>query len=132
MGTFPSLPALAVRPPTHPLEEYGRALGIKSMLQEQQQRDIQTQQSRISLDDVKATTAAMREWDGKDVNQLYPLVMKHGGSSAAVIGLKNQVIGQQEKLSMIAKNDAEAGKNRIETMQKDNDTLLGHLAALPK
>jgi len=137
MGAFPSA-ANQLRPPADPLSEYAKALSIKSMIGQQQSQVLgqqalgqENQLRQQQINDQQATTAAMHEWDGKSYDDLLPLIVKHGGSSQAVIGLKNVILGQQEKLSNIAKNDAETGAKNLETAQKKNDMLLGHLNALP-
>lgn len=136
MASIP-LPALDIRPPENPLDQYAKALSVSSMLQGQKTQQLQqtalsqeNQQREQALNDQKAMTSAMQEWDGKSYNDLVPLVVKHGGSAQAVIGLKGKVLEQQEKFSNIAKNDAETGAKNIETLGKQNDMLLGHIDAV--
>lgn len=125
MGSFPALPALQVRPAPDPIEQLMRITSLQT-------GQAQAQQAQQQLADQRAVTAAMRSWDGKDINDLYPLVLTNGGSANAVLGLKSTLLAQQEKFSTIAKNDAETGAKRIETMQKANDSLAGHLNTLDK
>jgi hypothetical protein len=130
------LPALSIRPPENPLDQYAKALSVKSMLGQQaiqsQQQTLNQQdieKNEIAKKDMQATTAAMQEWDGKSYSDLYPLVLKHGGSSTAIIGLQKQVQSLAEQKSTIAKNDAETGAKNLETQSNKNNMLLGHLNA---
>jgi hypothetical protein len=131
------LPALNIQPQESPLDQYAKALSVNSMIQGQKTQQLQQtalgQENQIrqqQISDQKAMTAAMQEWDGKSYNDLMPLVTKHGGSAQAVIGLKKNMLEQQEKYSNIAKNDAETGAKNIDTLAKNNDMLLGHLEAV--
>jgi hypothetical protein len=135
MGSFPSA-ALSIRPPENPLDQYAKALSVKSMIQGQKTEQLQqtgmeqqNEQRATAMKDQQATTAAMQEWDGKKYDDLYPLIIKHGGSSNAVMGLQKAALGMQEQKSTIAKNDSETGAKNLETLQKKNDMLLGHLSA---
>src|SRR5882762_4187089 len=136
MGSIP-LPALDIRPPENPLDQYAKALSVKSMLQGQQLQkqaidrgDIENQEAAQKLADQKAMTSAMQEWDGKSYEDLIPLAKAHGASSNQVLALSQSILDRQEKKSVMAKNDAEKGKNNLETEQKKNDMLLGHFDAL--
>lgn len=140
MASIP-LPALDVKPPQpqqDPVEQYGRLAQLRNMLQNapvqhqilQQQAEAgqqENQQRQISLNDQKAMTQAMQQWDGKDVNSLIPLVMKNGASANAVMGLKQKVLEQQKTYSDIAKSDSETGKNQLDTMKGKNDMIAGAL-----
>lgn len=135
MGSIP-LPALALKPvqQPEPMDAIGRMMQLKSMMQGQQaqQQNLQSgaldiQQKQQALKDQQAMTAAMQEWDGKDVQSLIPIVVKNGASANAVMGLKAKVLEQQEKYSTIAKNDAETGAKNLETMKQKNDMILGAL-----
>ena len=64
----------------------------------------------------------MQEWDGKDLNDLPGLVLKHGGSAAAVLGLKKNIVDQQTALQGLQK-DVLANK------ATQNDTALGKIQA---
>lgn len=135
MGSFPSA-ALQVHPGENPLDAYAKAISVRSMLQGQQLQQQQIQGAGLEnqirqqqLNDVQATTQAMRDWDGKNYDQLYPLIIKHGGSAQAVMGLKNTVAGYQEKISTIAKNDSETQAKNLDTLVKRHDQALGALQA---
>lgn len=134
------LAALAVRPPEQqpgPLDQYGKALQLKSLMnaqalapgqqQLQQQAVVQggqeNQMRAQQLADQQAQTAALKAWDGKDVHDLPGLLLKHGGSAQAVFGMKNQLITQQKSL-------AEADEATIKNQQAKNDMITGHLEAV--
>jgi hypothetical protein len=140
MASIP-LPALDVRPPTDPLTEYAKVMGIKSMMQQQQQNtqlmpgQLQQQQQQITatgqenqqrdiqLRDQQAQTKALQEWDGKDVDQLPGLLLKHGGSATAVFGMKNQLVDEKTKLATL-------DKDTLDNQAKRNDLISGHLEAV--
>lgn len=138
------LPALDVRPPQAPpnqLEQLGQILGLRNAIQEaplrqqalQQQVQsggLQVQQQQQALKDQQAVTAAMSQWDGKDINSLEPLVLKNGGSGMAVIGLKQKSLAMQQQYSQIAKNDADAGTANLKALQTKGDLISGALSPL--
>lgn len=126
MSSIP-LPALDVRPPADPLESVGRLMALKSMMGQQQvqQQQVQgaqleNQQRQVALNDQQATTAAMKAWDGKDINELPSLILKNGGSSTAVFGAKNQI-------TTLTKNAAEADGAVLKNQADRNDMIAGHL-----
>lgn len=136
MGSIP-LPALDIKPAEDPLTQYAKALSVSNMIQGQKTTALQqtalgqeNQQRQIALQDQQAMTAAMHEWDGKSYDDLIPLVVKHGASSTAVIGLKGKVLEQQQTLSKIAENDANTKSKNLETLKGNNDLLLGHIDAV--
>lgn len=101
MGGNIPLPALLAKTPEQPdpLQGLQRILAIKSLLGQQKMQDVETQQKQTQLQDSQAQTAAMREWDGKDLNDLPGLILKHGGSATAVFGTKNSIVDYQTKLA---------------------------------
>lgn len=135
MASIP-LPALHIQPPADPTESIGRMVMLKQALQQQQlfpgqlqaQQESLTaarlanQENQIKLNDQQAMTKAMQEWDGKDINALPNLVVKHGASAQAVMGLKNSIIDQQTKLSTLTKDQLanEKAKNDYFVQQLDN------------
>lgn len=146
MGSIP-LPALDVKTPQQPdiLQKFGQLAALRNAQQEYQQRaamaplqqqqaqqSIQSgqlgiQQQQQALKDQQAMTAAMHDWDGKDVNSLIPLVIKNGASAQAVMGLKSKVLEQQQTYSKIAADDATTGAKNLETMKGKNDMIAGAL-----
>jgi hypothetical protein len=128
------LPALQIPKIAGPMDNMSQAMQLKNMMQQGQlgQQAIQSgnidlQEKQQQLNDQKAMTAAMHEWDGKELDQLPTLILKHGGSSTAVMGMKSKVLEQKKTYAQIAKDDAETGKNQTETALKRNDMLLGQL-----
>ena len=132
MGS-PPLAALQVRPLEQqpgPLDLYGKTLTLQSLmagqktqqLQQQglqQQNDIQSQQ----LADAKAATAAMHQWDGKDVEDLPGLILKNGGSAQAVFGARDKIVAQKTALTKL---DTDTLANNA----TKNDLLLGKLQSV--
>jgi hypothetical protein len=128
------LAALAVQPPPNPIDSAAKAVALKGLLQNQQyqaqaqplelqQRQQATQQGAMELADSQARTAALKDWDGKDLNDLPGLVLKHGGSAQAVFGLKNDLITQR-------KNAAAADEATLNNEAKKNDIIAGHFESL--
>ena len=132
MGTFPTLPALDVKPTPNPLETMGEVMGLRGMLQEQNTRQLQQQVLTQQVKDVQARTAALKDWDPdhETVDMLGKRILNNGGSADSVMDLKKMILDQQLKWSEKAKNDAETGSKQIETAQKANDMLLGHMDPL--
>lgn len=149
MGSIP-LPALDLKTPQQPdlLEKYGQLQQLKNMqrqsqIQQQeaplrmqqlqqgvQQGGLQLQQQQQAQKDQQALTAAMQEYDGKDINQLAPLVLKNGGSAQAVMGLKKQILEQQQQAATTFKAQADGGKAMVETAKQKGDLVNGALSPL--
>jgi DNA-binding protein Fis len=144
MGALTALPALDIRPSAaqpDPLEQYGRLLQLKQQqqmapLQQQQAQQslqsgaVQLQQQQQALKDQQASTQALTQWDGKDINDLYPLILKNGGSASAVFSLKKQALDQQHTAAETMKNQADAGKAQVETVKQRQDLVNGALSPL--
>jgi hypothetical protein len=144
------LVALDLKTPQQPdlLEKYGQLQQLRGLQQQQQiraqqaplqmqqlqqgvqQGGIQLQQQQQALKDQQAKTAAMSEWDGNDINKLYPLILKHGGSSDAVMSLKSGVLEQQQKAAVAFKDTADGGKAQVETLKQKGDLIAGALSPL--
>lgn len=132
MGSIPlpndSQPLIA---PADPLSAYQRAQVMLQQRQIQAQQlqhgQLENQQQQQQIADQKASTDAMLNWDGKNIEEIPSLILKHGGSAAAVFTAKQQILKQKESLSQMAKDDAETGAKNIETAAKKNDMLLGAL-----
>lgn len=123
MATIP-LPALHVNTDQQsPLALYAQAQQIRNQQQQQQLTATEVQQRQIQLQDQQATTAAMKEWDGKNPDDLPPLVLKNGGSSTAVFGLKNQILDWKTKA-------ANLNKDQLDNLNKTNDIIAGHFEAV--
>lgn len=131
MSSIP-LPALAVKPPEQPdiLGQMSRIQALRGMQQQQQAGALELQQKQQAVADQQAMTQAMHQWDGKNLEDLPTLILKNGGSANAVFTTKQQILGQKEKLSQIAKDDATTGATNLETAAKKNDMLLGKLQSV--
>lgn len=106
------------------------ALGVQAFQQQaalapgqQQLQQQQVQQQQQQLNDQKAMTAAMQQWDGKDPNDLPGLILKNHGSAQAVFGTKTQILSQQKMLN-------EADDATLTNLAKRNDIQLGKLNTL--
>jgi hypothetical protein len=113
-----------------PLQQLSQVLGVQ---QQQQQIAAGAQENQMraqQINDQKAMTAAMHEWDGKDFDSLVPLASKHGASAQAVMGLKSKQLEIKDKYSQIAKNDAETGAKNLDSMKQKNDMVLGGINGL--
>ena len=143
MATIP-LPALSLNkqsPPPDPLAQYAQILQLKQMQQAQplqlqilqnqnQAGQLANQEAQIQLQDKQAVTQAMQQWEGKDINSLYSLVLKNGGSGQAVFGMKKQALDMESTIAQTAKNQGDAGLATIEAQQKKNDSVVGALLPL--
>lgn len=149
MGSIP-LPALDVKTPQTPdlLERYGQLAALRnqqtqSQLNQQeaplrlqqlqqgvQQGAGQLQIQQQAIKDQQAQTTAMQQWDGKSIDELYPLILKNGGSSEAVMSLKSKVLTQQQAAATAFKNTADGGKAQVETLKQKGDLISGALSPL--
>jgi hypothetical protein len=126
MGFTPSAAAQLMeqqRQQPGPLQIYAQAQQIRGAQTEEQLRQTELQQRQLQLQDTQATTAAMKEWDGKNPDDLPPLVLKHGGSSTAVFGLKNQILDWKTKAANLT-------KDQLDNLNKTNDIITGHLESV--
>lgn len=114
MGAI-SLPALAIKPQEQPdlLSRVGQLQGIQG-------QQLQNQMLQQQMHDQQATTAAMRQWDGKDVSDLPGLILKHGGSAQAVFGMKKEIVSYQRELG-------EMTKTQLANEATKNDVIAGHI-----
>lgn len=150
MGSIP-LPALDLKQPASQpdvLEQYGRLMQLQNAQRQSQQAQqeaplrmqalqqgvdtgaVELQQKQQQQKDQQATTAAMQSWDGKDINDIYPLIIKNGGSGQAVLGLKKNVLDQQTQIATAAKNNAQATEASVNATLKKNDLITGALSPL--
>lgn len=131
------LAALALKPPEQPqdpIQNYARALQLKQQIanaplqQQAMQQQVQAgaqenQQRQQAIDDQKATTDAMRSWDGKSMDDLPGLLLKHGASATAVFGMKDNILKQKTALNTL-------DESTFKLNQGKNDQLLGKLQAV--
>jgi hypothetical protein len=134
MGSIP-LAANNLRVPEQPnaLEQYARLVQLQQQQKlmpgqlQQQQQQIQAgqQENQVrgqQIKDQQSMTAAMQEWDGKDLNQLPGLMFKHGASAQAVMSTKTGIIKQQQDLATLSKDQLanEKTKNDYFVQALDN------------
>lgn len=117
MGGFP---ALMIKQPESPVQQLAGAQQVVS-------QGLQIQQEQQQIRDQHAMTVAMKNWDGKDVNQLPMLVLKSGGSGQAAMGMAKNTLAIKAQTSEIAKNDSITGQNNAETAIKFHDEVRGRL-----
>lgn len=111
MSTYP-LAALQVQPPKpiRPLESLSLIMQLRGAQQEMQMRQQEMELRKIELQDAKAASAAMQDWDGKDYDALPGLILKHGGSAKVVFGTKQQITKLQQELATKNKTELENEK----------------------
>src|ERR1700683_486471 len=133
MSSIP-LVALAAQQPPSFADQYGKALQLSQLVNQQklspgqlqeQQQDIQTkanqnQITQLQLNDQQAMTKAMRAWDGQDVNDLPGLILKNGGSANAVFSTKNQLLDYSTKLQAL-------NKDQLANEGTKADVIAGHI-----
>lgn len=122
MSSIP-LPALAIRPPESPLQTYTTLAGLLGAQQQRQLGSQEIQRGQIQLNDQQAMSTAMRQWDGKDPDELPGLVLKNGGSANAVFGLKSQILDYKTKASTLT-------KDQLANQSTVNDLIAGHLESV--
>jgi hypothetical protein len=130
MSSIP-LPALALKPVEQPdvMGNVSKLTALKSMMTQQasQQQELQIRDQQIK--DQQATTAAMKNWDGKDYDALSKSVLENGGSANAATAIQQHGLTIKKTVSDIAKQDAETGSKNLETFigkhKAIGDTLEG-------
>jgi hypothetical protein len=131
MGGYGGIyPALSIKPPESPLEQYGQAQQIVAGQQQQQLGALQIQQQQQNIKDSQAVTQAMLQWDGKDPNSLAMGVLRNGGSGNAVFGATKSLQAMRQTASEIAKNDAITAQNNADTQAKQDDAARGNLLSI--
>jgi hypothetical protein len=129
MSSIP-LPALDIKQQPDPLSEYAKALSVKNMIGQGQEQQQQIQLTQAQIDDQKASTSAMQQWDGKNWNDLPGLIKQNGGSAQAVWGARSKILEQQKSLSQIAADDATANSKNIDAYKTRADQIAGRMTAL--
>lgn len=127
MASIP-LPALAAQnnapSPVQTYTTLAQLMGAREQqqlaAQEVQGAQLENQVRQRQLSDQEAMSAAMRQWDGKDPDELPGLVVKAGGSANAVLGLRSQILDMKTKAATLTK-DQLANQSTI------NDQIAGHL-----
>ena len=135
MASIP-LPALSVKPPENPLDNYARIIGIKGMLTQQAGEQQQQQIMGSQLQDDQAGRAMLHEIasapSGTQITPEYiqKLGGKYGASLNAVNAVNAGLLAQQEHVSNIAKNNAATAASDTETAQKTFDGYRGRLTSI--
>lgn len=139
MSSYP-LPALDIKPQQeqNPLDQYSKLVQLKSMLNQQQQeaalRPLQVQQAQqqvqagqqqnqlnqYKIQDAQAGMQAMKQWDGKNIDELPELIRKNGGSLDAVTTAQQSILKQKSELQGY-------NKAQLDMQATKNDYLLGKL-----
>jgi hypothetical protein len=112
------------------LNQQEAPLRLQQLQQGVQQGAGQLQIQQQAIKDQQAQTTAMQQWDGKQIDELYPLILKNGGSAEAVMGLKSKVLTQQQAAATAFKNTADGGKAQVETLKQKGDLISGALSPL--
>lgn len=132
MPVFGNIP-MQVAPapqPQNPAELQGQILKLKALQQQlqtgQQQQQLNQQgiqKNQIALNDEKAKSDAMRDWDGKDINDLPQLYLKHGATADAIMGLRSNMVDYQSKLGTADKTDLENKKTKDDFVAGQLDSI---------
>jgi hypothetical protein len=117
MGGFP---ALAIQQPPSVMDEYTRAVQLRSLMG-------QAQMQQLQLQDQQASTRAMQQWDGKDFNDYADLLRKNGASAQTVMGVHQHLLQMENEAALARKNDAEGSAKNYETTQKIYDHFSAQL-----
>ena len=132
MGGSIPLPALDVKPPQQPdvMGDMSRLMAMRGMMNQQaaQQQEMQLRQQQIQ--DQQATTAAMKNWDGKDYDALSKSVLQNGGSANAAAAIQQHGLTIKKTVSDIAKQDAETGSKLTETFIAKHNAIGDSLKGL--
>src|SRR5262249_16003189 len=128
MSSIP-LPALTIKPPQQqdPAEEHMRLSALldqrKLVNQQVQASQLENQQRQNALQDQQAATAAMHQWDGKNLDDLPGLILRNDGSAKEVLAPKKQILDQKTALTKLDTDTLANAKTK-------NDMLLGKLQAV--
>jgi hypothetical protein len=125
-------PALDIRQPESPIQQYGQAQQIVSQQQNQQLQALQIQEQTRLLRDQDATTRAMSslkpDASGRiDYDTLPNLVLQNGGSANAAMSATKSIFALKQTASDIAKNDAATNLSNADTVAKNNDAYRGRI-----
>jgi hypothetical protein len=130
MGSF--FPALDIRPPESPIQQYAQVQQIAGAQQQQQLTALQIQEQTRLLRDQDATTRAMSslqpDTSGRiNYDTLPGLVLQNGGSANAAMAATKNIFDIKGKASQIAKDDAATNASNAETVAKNNDMYRGRI-----
>lgn len=126
MSSIP-LPAMGIRPPdkpADPIEQFARAQGVMSLIQQQKLQQQQLQQNELNLKDQKAQSDAMRDPEFKDLDGLPSLMIKHGASATAVLKMKNDIQDYTSKRATATKTQNENDAYKHDQVAGGIDAIL--------
>jgi hypothetical protein len=132
MSAYPVAPNIAqmggeiAQAPMNQAAEYARVANLNQQTQvEKQQAQNMATQNQIQqqqLADQKAMTAAMHQWDGKDVNQLPELMRQNNISAGGYLQAQQSILQRQQQLAGLS-------KDQLALMNTHHDVALGALNA---
>lgn len=105
-NTRPELAFAAVPQPADPLESFGRALSLKSLLQQQRLGAMQQEQIRLELADQQKIREAFTEAQG-EFDKTFELASQKGVSPAALLKLDAARLERRQKLAAATKEELE-------------------------
>lgn len=121
MSSIP-LPALSIKQPESPIEQFGRAMQLKQLagagkLQqgELQMQQMQLEQAQMQLEDQKKIRQAFVDANG-DLDSTIERARKAGVNPQTLLQLKNAQIDQATKLQTLK-------KDALDNMKKQNDAI---------
>lgn len=128
-----SFPALAIQQPASPVEQLGKVLQIKSLMQNQQIQQQQLELQKQKVADEKATTTAMQSADPTKptyYDDVAQAVLKNGGSATAAQAWQKHGFDIKKQISDIAMQDATTGTKNLETYLGKNKAIGDSLSVL--
>jgi hypothetical protein len=128
MGGYSQFPALMIKSPQSPLQDYAQAQQVAMGQQQIQAAQLENQQRQQQVKDQAALTKAYSQWTpGQDQSTLGPLFSQAGGSGQGRQALEAQIRQAKQQISETAKNDAIANQDTLDTQVKQNDQYRGRL-----
>lgn len=105
--------------------------GLTSVLNQQRLQQQQMQQNQINLDDQKSMSEAMRQWDGKDINDIPGLGIKNGASASAVLGMKQHIAEFAKQQADTALAQGQAGKVALDNQLQRHQNVYDAMTNVP-
>jgi hypothetical protein len=134
MPIDPSI-ALGVRPAPDPLEGYGRALTLQTMMGQQRLQNLQGQEAQMTLDQNQALNKLysyhdVYNPDGTLNQDVARSRLSELGAGRAFPGVVSSNLDMQAKRVGIQKDQAQTGNYTSETAKRDYDTQVAKLDRL--
>lgn len=132
MGGYSAFPALDIKSPESPIQQYAQAQQIAGQQQQIEAQRLQNQMTQRNLQDQDALTRAYAslkpDASGRiNYDTLPNAVLQSGGSGKAVQQATMNVFDMKGKASQIAKDDAATNLSNMDTIQKTHDMLRGKI-----